>query len=638
MPEDGTVHCYCPDCTAAYAVARDPECESDEIIWNFTIDIAERLTREGVNGNVMQMAYQAYKNVPERAMPSNIHVTVCNNGGWDGAVRTEMDCALVKAWFDKVGKVKLYSNCGKFESHHLDIKDVPTLTPRTMARFYNRTVPMARGAYCCNQADRAMYSVLNWYVFSRIAWYGSVDIDALLDEYYRRRFGAAAVPMQAFFEELERKWVEEVIGECFDRVTGTVIAVPNEHRVWTELYSQEKRSALAALVDRAEALVPPDSMEARRIALMRREILDPMERHTGKNWYVDPVNGLDTRDGTTSNVVSATTGPRRTLEKAMELVNEGDTLWLLPGEYREGSMRDGRARIYVTNNITVISTDGASRTFIVGEGGKDMTSASSKACAQVCKGLTRVIFEGLTFKDGCGQRIGDIKDNGGGLKSESMDNVTWAIDCVFTNCHAHIGGGLYGGNALRCRFVNCSSAHGGDSAAYSFTFAFCLFQNCGASSLSAYKSYSNFSPKFYNCTFYGEVGNAFDLYSSTSPETVMLCNSIVVGHQKNGARTLYATNCVLGTATVSAEAVNCVSNVSVAASGLVAPEQGDVRVMATSAAVNRGDASLLDDIGIPTGYLLSDLLGHPVPESGSITAGCVVEAVKRTYGLSITIW
>ena len=60
--------------------------------------------------------------------------------------------------------------------------------------------------------------------------------------------------------------------------------------------------------------------------------------------------------------------------------------------------------------------------------------------------------------------------------------------------------------------------------------------------------------------------------------------------------------------------------------------------MATSPAVNRGDASLLDDIGIPNGYLLSDLLGKPVPESGPITAGCVVEAVKRTYGLSIKIW
>ena len=66
---------------------------------------------------------------------------------------------------------------------------------------------------------------------------------------------------------------------------------------------------------------------------------------SGDEWYVDPVNGLDTRDGTTSNVVSATVGPRKTLEYAMKLVGAGDTLWLLPGEYNEGSMNSGRARI-----------------------------------------------------------------------------------------------------------------------------------------------------------------------------------------------------------------------------------------------------------------------------------------------------
>ena len=92
----------------------------------------------------------------------------------------------------------------------------------------------------------------------------------------------------------------------------------------------------------------------------------------GDEWYVDPVNGLDTRDGTTSNVVSATVGPRKTLEYAMKLVNAGDTLWLLPGEYNEGSMRSGRTRLYVSqDNVKIKSTAGAANTFIVGEGGTD---------------------------------------------------------------------------------------------------------------------------------------------------------------------------------------------------------------------------------------------------------------------------
>ncbi len=278
MPEDGTVHCNCPDCLAAYAAAKSSASESTEQIWGYTIDIAERLKREGVKGHVMQMAYGAYQDLPARAIPDNVHVTVCNHG-WVRPDRAERDYALTKAWFDKAGKVKLYCNSGKFGCYNMDLDDVPTQTPRAMARYYNRMAPMARGAYLSNYAERAIYCVLNWYVFSRVAWDGHVDIDALLDEYYRLMFGAAAKPMQAFFEELERKWMEEVLGVSVETDIGTATIVPSEFRVWTELYSPEKLKPLAALFAEAEATVAPDSMEAKRIALMRREFLDRMVNH-----------------------------------------------------------------------------------------------------------------------------------------------------------------------------------------------------------------------------------------------------------------------------------------------------------------------------------------------------------------------
>lgn len=276
MPEDGTVHCYCPDCTAAYAKAKDPRCESNEQIWDYTIDIAERLKREGVKGYVTQMAYSTYRNVPDRKMPDNIYVTVCNNGGWVRPERAKKDYEQVKAWFGNVGKVKVYSNCGKFACLNLDVPDVPSITPRSMAAFYNRMAPMIRGAYCSNAGERAMYGLLNRYVFSRVAWYGHVDIDALLDEYYRLMFGAAAKPMQEFFEEIERKWMEEMLGASVDTEIGVANTIPSEFRIWTELYSPAKLKPLVEMFAKAETSVSADSMEAKRIALMKREVLDPM--------------------------------------------------------------------------------------------------------------------------------------------------------------------------------------------------------------------------------------------------------------------------------------------------------------------------------------------------------------------------
>ena len=116
-------------------------------------------------------------------------------------------------------------------------------------------------------------------------------------------------------------------------------------------------------------------------------------------WYVDPVNGLDGRDGSCSNVVSETVGPRKTLEKAMELVQAGDTLWLLPGEYKEGSMRDGRCRLWVKKpNVRIRSTAGADRTFIVGHG-TAITDADAMNCVQVYEWASGVVLDGITLRE-----------------------------------------------------------------------------------------------------------------------------------------------------------------------------------------------------------------------------------------------
>ena len=88
-------------------------------------------------------------------------------------------------------------------------------------------------------------------------------------------------------------------------------------------------------------------------------------------WYVDPVNGKDTYDGTSSNVVSDTTGPRRTLVGIMELVGKNDTIWLLPGDYAEKSVvaeDDSPRRLEIANKtgLKFRSVAGRDKTAIVG--------------------------------------------------------------------------------------------------------------------------------------------------------------------------------------------------------------------------------------------------------------------------------
>jgi alpha-glucuronidase len=41
-------------------------------------------------------------------------------------------------------------------------------------------------------------------VFGKVCWNVKTDVDALLEEFHRLMFGAAAKPMSALFEEIER--------------------------------------------------------------------------------------------------------------------------------------------------------------------------------------------------------------------------------------------------------------------------------------------------------------------------------------------------------------------------------------------------------------------------------------------------
>ena len=365
-------------------------------------------------------------------------------------------------------------------------------------------------------------------------------------------------------------------------------------------------------------------------------------------WYVDPVNGNDAYDGTTSNVVSGTTGPRQTLEKAMALVKTGDTLCLMPGEYKVGSMtRDAaegaRFRMAVTNkNVTVKSYAGAEVTRIVGAGTGE-TDANALACAGVKSGCTGVVFDGITFADGCGYRndkAGDnIKIHGGGL---SAVDTTWAIDCVFTNCSARFGGGQCYGKSARCKYIGCrcNTSGGGDAIAYTTWNEFCLFARNGSSanaSLRAIWATTTYRTKIVNCTVVRNRAGSFGIATGASSAVL---NSLVVDNviwsgsePDNGSGTanaLFVTNSLIGKCknALGEKDDKSLVNVSAVDAGLVNPWAGeDYRLVSWGKAADIGDAAHVYETTLPSGYLHLDLEGNPVPASGPIAAGCYLYPV-----------
>ncbi len=137
------------------------------------------------------------------------------------------------------------------------------------------------GAFAESESDRWIYNYLNYYVFSRVCWNPAADVEAILAEHHRLMFGAAAQEMAAFFDTLEACWMK-VVAKPFDTPLGPgVCQAPTEEDLRTKIYSPEVLARLDALLRDAMTKVVAGSLEARRIALFRREYLEPLCRRFG---------------------------------------------------------------------------------------------------------------------------------------------------------------------------------------------------------------------------------------------------------------------------------------------------------------------------------------------------------------------
>ena len=278
MPEDGLVPCACERCKAEWAKAPEIGWASD-LIWGNTVKLANRLKADGVKGRVSMMAYSKYRRVPDFPFPDNIEVMVAERGPWTEADAPERARELreIRAWTEKIGrKVTVWNYVNKPRT----LPDVPNCTPKAIGRYYQEIAPMIYGAFLQNLSDNWICEYLNRYVFGKVMWNPSVDVEALLDEHHRLMFGAAAPEMKRFFEEIERLYVTRVAGRTLDTALGPQSEVPSPYELFVRIYSPGTVDALAATLDRAASCVPADSLEARRIALVRREMFDPLARRT----------------------------------------------------------------------------------------------------------------------------------------------------------------------------------------------------------------------------------------------------------------------------------------------------------------------------------------------------------------------
>ena len=275
MPHDGVGQCYCQECQSRYD--HSSKQFATELIWSNTVSVARRLKADGVKGYVTQMAYHPYSDVPKIDIPDNVLVMVAQPGPWARTKRADGKDPdeLVKAWAAKTGgKVWLWTYPDKIFERQCP--NIPQTSPHAWGNYFKRLDKWIIGGFAESESDRWIYNYLNYYVYSRVCWDTNVDLDAILDEHYRLMFGPAAAQMKSFFESVESKWVDGMMAKTTLNKTGPISITPGYYEMWGKIYSPELLARYAKTFDAAMAAVKPGSLEARRIAMFRSEMLDPL--------------------------------------------------------------------------------------------------------------------------------------------------------------------------------------------------------------------------------------------------------------------------------------------------------------------------------------------------------------------------
>ena len=281
MPKDGFTwlrHCHCDWCERNIQFSKTDIGFASDLVWRRTAELANRLKTKFPRARVSQMSYIPYVRIPTNEIPENVDVFVARRGPWaEGTAIGAREKGEVAAWHDKLGrKVSLWNYPDKVDCWNLEMKDIPQLAPRAWASYYRAVAPHVTGAFAESESDRWIYNYLNYYVFSRVCWNPDADAEAILAEHHRLMFGSAANEMAEFFDALEKCWMK-VVAKPFDTPLGPgVCEAPTEEELRREIYSPQVLSRLSSLVSLASSKVAEGSIEARRIALFRREYLDPL--------------------------------------------------------------------------------------------------------------------------------------------------------------------------------------------------------------------------------------------------------------------------------------------------------------------------------------------------------------------------
>ena len=282
MPGDYIYWCCCKDCAkiapGERAYTKDPKAVRaiGNKIWSFAADMAKMVKDRGYNGGIAMMAYNPYKNVPDIDLPDNLLVQLALTGGTANPQEMKKNDQFLNDWCKKLkGKVFVWTYPGKHMRKA--IPGIPAMAHNRVGHWYKDRSDRINGALFECESDQWIFAYLNCYIFLRVSWDNSIDVNAVLKEHFDRMFGKGSVEMQKVYDELERLWCDKVVGDTMDSPIGPLTRIPIDIELWNSIYSPKKLAELERLVAIAAKKCGKDKEAAERCRFMGKQLLGSLK-------------------------------------------------------------------------------------------------------------------------------------------------------------------------------------------------------------------------------------------------------------------------------------------------------------------------------------------------------------------------
>lgn len=346
------------------------------------------------------------------------------------------------------------------------------------------------------------------------------------------------------------------------------------------------------------------------------------------DWYVDD-------DGDDGNTGFLPTHPKKTLADAAAMLSSGDTLWVFPGAYSEGGVRESDSqfltnRVVVNEGTAVISTDGPESTFIIGAKATfepDGYGCGTNAirCAFVKKNAR---LSGFTLTGGHVNRNGKDDDKAGSAVAGSGRSINCVVDnCIISNNYSSMGT-IYKADVFDSLIVRNVSSGQGVGVRQGNAYNCCFSENTGNSVLS-------YSQYVIGCTVldnnFRENGNSSTLLANIV-NGGRIFNSVFMGdvnYSTSSGDYAVISNCVCGKQSQYNErnTTGCVYEVDFS-SELFMGEA--IPVAGANAAVDAADESLCTNL-----YSQTDLRGFQRVMNGRRDIGAYEADWRSVYATTL---